>query len=503
MAIKKICGIETEYGIVHRGTDDPNPITASSILINAYLSDLGRSGGSAHGAPGVGWDFEFESPEIDARGVMEPGAMPPEVETHMVNAVLTNGARYYVDHAHPELSTPECADALSVVTFDRSADLILERSMRAADALLPEGQTIVVYKNNSDGKGNSYGCHENYLLDRELPFGRIVAEITPHFISRQIFCGAGKVGSELGASATEVPFQISQRADFFEEEVGLETTLKRPIINTRDEPHADPQKYRRLHVIIGDANMSEVATFLKVGTTSIVLAMIEDGWIARDLRFDSPLAALRSVSTDLSLRKPLPMATGGTATALNVQQYLLERAVEWSDSRGFESVGEEVGPMIIDRWTRVLSSLETEPSEASTTVDWIAKYRLIEAYRERHGLDWGDTRLHALDLQYHDLRPERSLARRVGLESICDSKAIEQGTSWPPLDTRAFFRGACLAKFGDDIVSANWDSLVFDIGTEPLRRVAMMEPSRGTAAHVASVIESSQTAAELLERLGT
>jgi proteasome accessory factor A len=197
------------------------------------------------------------------------------------------------------------------------------------------------------------------------------------------------------------------------------------------------------------------------------------------------------------------MATGGTATALNVQQYLLERAVEWSDNRGFESVGEEVGPMIIDRWTRVLSSLETEPSEASTTVDWIAKYRLIEAYRERHGLDWGDTRLHALDLQYHDLRPERSLARRVGLESICDSKAIEQGTSWPPLDTRAFFRGACLAKFGDDIVSANWDSLVFDIGTEPLRRVAMMEPSRGTAAHVASVIESSQTAAELLERLGT
>ena len=503
MAIKKICGIETEYGIVHRGTDDPNPITASSILINAYLSDLGRNGGSAHGVPGVGWDFEFESPDIDARGVMTPGAMPPEVETHMVNAVLTNGARYYVDHAHPELSTPECADALSVVTFDRSADLILERSMRAADALLPDGQTIVVYKNNSDGKGNSYGCHENYLLDRDLPFGRIVAEITPHFVTRQIFCGAGKVGSELGASADEVPFQISQRADFFEEEVGLETTLKRPIINTRDEPHADPQKYRRLHVIIGDANMSEVATFLKVGTTSIVLAMIEDDWITRDLRFASPLSALRTVSTDLTLRASLPMASGGSATALEVQEYLLERAIDWGNRRGFDAVGEGVGPMIIDRWTQVLTALESDVLAASTTVDWIAKYRLVDAYRERHGLGWGDARLHALDLQYHDLRPVRCLARRVGLERICNADEIERGTSWPPLDTRAFFRGACLAKFGDDIVSANWDSLVFDIGTEPLRRVAMMEPSRGTAAHVASVIESSSTAAELLERLGT
>ena len=206
MAIRKICGIETEYGIVHRGTDDPNPITASSVLINSYLSDLNRSGGSALGVPQVGWDFEFESPGSDARGAAPIGSMPPEIETHLTNAVLTNGARYYVDHAHPELSTPECGDAFSVVTFDRSAEVILERSMLAADALLPDGQSIVVYKNNSDGKGNSYGCHENYLVDRALPFGRIVAEVTPHFITRQIFCGAGKVGSEIGFSAEEVPF---------------------------------------------------------------------------------------------------------------------------------------------------------------------------------------------------------------------------------------------------------------------------------------------------------
>ncbi|CAB4372774.1 MAG: proteasome accessory factor PafA2 [Actinobacteria bacterium] len=503
MAIRKICGIETEYGIVHRGIDEPNPITASSVLINSYLSELNRSGGSALGVPQVGWDFEFESPSSDARGATPVGAMPPEVETHLTNAVLTNGARYYVDHAHPELSTPECADALSVVTFDRSAEVILERSMLAADALLPDGQTIVVYKNNSDGKGNSYGCHENYLVDRALPFGRIVAEVTPHFITRQIFCGAGKVGSEIGFSADEVPFQISQRADFFEEEVGLETTLKRPIINTRDEPHADPQKYRRLHVIIGDANMSEVATFLKVGTTAIVLAMIEDDWINADFRFESPIGALRSVSTDLSMSATLRLVRGGSITALEVQKHLLERAVDWTDQHGFDLVGEQAGPEILRRWSEALSAIEAESDSLASTVDWIAKYRLINGYRERHRLSWGDARLHALDLQYHDLRPEKSLARRVGLETICSSTGIERGVSLPPNDTRAYFRGTCLAKFGSDIVSANWDSLVFDTGGDSLRRVAMMEPSRGTAAHVASVIESSQTAAELLDRLGS
>ena len=501
MAIRKICGIETEYGIVFRGVDDPNPITASSILINSYLSDLNRSGGAVHGAPGVGWDFEFETPGSDARGIANADALPPEVETHLVNAVLTNGARYYVDHAHPELSTPECGDALSVVTFDRSAELILEQSMRTADALLPEGQSIVVYKNNSDGKGNSYGCHENYLIDRELPFGRIVAEITPHFITRQIYCGAGKVGSEIGFSSDEVPFQISQRADFFEEEVGLETTLKRPIVNTRDEPHADPQKYRRLHVIIGDANMSEVATFLKVGSTALVLAMIEDDWIKRDLRFAAPIPALRTVSTDLSLSTALPLANGGALTALDAQWFLLERAINWGEHHGFDVVGEDVGPEIIRRWSDALTGLESNPDSLASTVDWIAKYRLINAYRDRHDLEWGDARLQALDLQYHDLRPEKSLARRVGLETICDDAAIIRGMAFPPDDTRAYFRGTCLAKFGDEIISANWDSLVFDVGGEPLRRVAMMEPSRGTAAHVASVIESSQNASELLAQL--
>src|SRR5215218_6759538 len=249
MAIRKVCGIETEYGIILRGADS-NPITVSSLLINAYVSALARQ--ATAGNTKVGWDFEDESPGNDARGFAREGTVAPEVETHLVNAVLTNGARYYVDHAHPEYSTPECADALEAVRFDKAGELILVHSMEAAMRSLPPGQSIVVYKNNSDRKGNSYGTHENYLMDRSAPFGRVVQHVMPHFITRQIYAGAGKVGSEASSTGgVDVPFQLSQRADFFEEEVGLETTLKRPIVNTRDEPHADAQKYRRLHVIVG------------------------------------------------------------------------------------------------------------------------------------------------------------------------------------------------------------------------------------------------------------
>ncbi|HEY5024457.1 MAG TPA: proteasome accessory factor PafA2 family protein, partial [Acidimicrobiales bacterium] len=242
MVVAKVCGIETEYGIHHVGGDG-NPVASSSLLVNAYVSDLARAG----------WDFEDESPGNDARGFAREGSMPPEIETHLVNAVLTNGARYYVDHAHPEFSTPECADPLECVLYDRAGEEVLRRSMAAVRRTLPEGQSIVVYKNNSDGKGNSYGTHENYLMDRAVPFARIAHLITPHFVTRQIFAGAGKVGSETAGNAgRDITFQISQRAEFFEEEIGLETTLKRPIVNTRDEPHADPQRYRRLHVIVGD-----------------------------------------------------------------------------------------------------------------------------------------------------------------------------------------------------------------------------------------------------------
>jgi proteasome accessory factor A len=377
--------------------------------------------------------------------------------------------------------------------------------MTAANRTLPTGQEIVVYKNNSDRKGNSYGCHENYLMDRTVPFGRIVTHVMPHFITRQIFCGAGKVGSEAsGVPIEEVPFQLSQRADFFEEEVGLETTLKRPIVNTRDEPHADAQKYRRLHVIVGDANLSEVSTFLKVGTTALVLSMIEDDLLSRDFTFAAPVQALRRVSYDLSLMRPLELADGSTVTALELQWELLDRAKKFGEVQGFESVGgEEVGAEIVRRWEAVLAGLETDPTSVADQVDWMAKYRLIDGYRERHGLAWDDARLAAMDLQYHDLRANKGLASRIGLERITTDPEVELALVEPPPDTRAYFRGKCLQRWGDAIVAANWDSLVFDIGGDPLRRVPMMEPMRGTKAHVGSLIDECSSAAELLERLGT
>jgi Pup amidohydrolase len=493
VAIPKVCGIETEYGIAVRGADS-NPVSASSLLINAYVSATARR---------VGWDFEDESPANDARGFSLDEVFAPEVETSLVNAVLPNGARYYVDHAHPEISTPEVTNAREAVRWDRAADEIVRASMMHAAKLLPVGAELVAYKNNSDGKGNSYGCHENYLVSRETPFGRIVAQITPHFVTRQVFCGAGKVGCEQpGRDPAEVAYQISQRADFFEEEVGLETTLKRPIVNTRDEPHCDPQKYRRLHVIVGDANMCEVATYLKVGTTAIVLAMIEDEAVGDDWLLANPVPAIRQVSHDPSLKRTIMLRDGRRATAIEVQWGLLERARKYEQTHGLACVGADVGADVLTRWEAVLEGLERDPSSVADSVDWVAKQRLITGYADRHGLSPGSAKLKAIDLQYHDMRADRCLALRAGLASIIDPEEAVTAMTEPPTTTRAYFRGRCLQKYPNEIVAANWDSLVFDIGRDPLRRVPMMEPLRGTADHVGKLIDESTTAAELLERLG-
>ena len=497
MAIPKVCGIETEYGILVRGPvhdNASNPVSASSLLINAYLSANLRK---------VGWDFEDEHPGSDARGFSVDDLLAPEVDTHLVNAVLTNGARYYVDHAHPEISTPECRTAREVLVWDRAAEEIVAASMQAATRLLPAGAEVLCHKNNSDGKGNSYGCHENYLVARDVPFGRIVHQITPHFVTRQIVVGAGKVGCELpGVAATDVAYQISQRADFFEEEVGLETTLKRPIVNTRDEPHCDPSKYRRLHVIVGDANMSETATMVKVGATAIVLAMIEDDVLGDDLALANPVAAIRQVSHDPSLQRAVLLRDGRRATALEIQWSLLEQARKYERSHGLEAVGDDVGREVLGLWEGILTGLESDPASVAHQVDWVAKQRVVQAYAERHGARPGDARLKALDLQYHDLRPDKCLARRIGLDVLAADADVHHAMTNPPTTTRAYFRGRCLAKWPDEIVAANWDSMVFDIGRDPLRRVPMMEPLRGTAESVARLIDESDTPTELLARLG-
>ena len=502
MAIAKVCGVETEYGILARGPlpeSLSNPVAASSMLINAYLAQYqpGRN------ARQTGWDFHDEHPGADARGFSVDDLLAPSVETTLVNAVLTNGARYYVDHAHPEISTPECRTALDAVRFDRAAEEIVRASMRAVDALLPEGAEIICHKNNSDGKGNSYGCHENYLVARDTSFGRIVHQITPHFVSRQVVVGAGKVGCEMPrVSSLEVPFQLSQRADFFEEEVGLETTLKRPIVNTRDEPHCDPTKYRRLHVIVGDANMSEVATFVKVGSTSIVLAMIEDDFLGNDLCLEHPVAAISAISHDPSLRATVQLVDGRRMTALELQWSLYERAREYQRSRGLEVVDSAVGDAVLHEWGSMLAALDSDPDTAADVIDWVAKRRLVTAYAERHSLRADDARLKAIDLQYHDLRAERCLAQRVGLRTLVDPTDVHSARTTPPNDTRAYFRGRCVATWPDDVVAANWDSVVLDVGRDPLRRVPMMEPLRGTRDMVGNLFDECATPAELVRRLG-
>ena len=493
MSIAKVLGIETEYGIIATGVDS-SPVTSSSLLINSYVSRFDST---------IGWDFVAEKPGADARGFSLDDVFPQDIEMNMVNTVLTNGARYYVDHAHPEVSTPECRTASEAVLFDRAGEEIIRQSMLAAKRVLPDGAELVAYKNNSDGKGNSYGCHENYLLSRAVPFGEMAALITTHFVTRQIFCGAGKVGSEFeGMPNNSVPFQLSQRADFFEEEIGLETTLKRPIVNTRDEPHCDPTKYRRLHVIVGDANMSEVATFLKLGTTAILLSMIEDEQFEDDLVLATPVSAIRQVSHDPTLKQKILLDSGKTYTALNLQEILCERAEKYADRFGLESVGEEDGKLILSRWRETLEGLRQDPSTMSHVIDWVAKKRIVDGIAERYDLRANDPRLKAIDLQYHDMRTEKCLALRAGLETMTNPEDVLRATTTPPETTRAYFRGMCLQKWPADVVAANWDSVVFDIGRDPLRRVPMMEPLRGTRELTERLFAQSSTPAELVAALG-
>jgi proteasome accessory factor PafA2 len=492
VAIEKVFGTETEYGIAGVGVPDFNPVLSSSVLIATYAGSLRR----------IRWDYEQESPLRDARG-FEPvqAREPSDEDLGLANVILPNGARYYVDHAHPEYSTPECRSARDLVVHDKAGERILERSLEEVARSMPSVPPLSIYKNNTDGKGNSYGTHENYLVDRATAFGDIVRDLTPFFVSRQVFTGAGKVGAEAqwderGRSI----YQLTQRADFFETEVGLETTLKRPIINTRDEPHADPDKYRRLHVIIGDANMCEVAQFLKIGTTSLVLEMIEDAFLP-DLTLRSPVQALHDVSRDIRCTATVQLADGRVLSAIQLQWEYFEHARKYVEREDDTPEHRE----ILERWESVLSTLETEPFSLHQELDWVAKYRLMEGYRERDGLAWSDPKLRAIDLQYHDVRRSRGLYERLAASGkvarITTDAEVERAIMEPPEDTRAYFRGRCIGRYPDAIAAASWDSLIMDVGADALQRIPMREPLRGTKAHVEQLLEESETAADLVARL--
>jgi proteasome accessory factor A len=491
MAIPKICGIETEYGISVRGASEFNPILTSSLLINAYAKPAFKR---------VKWDYEEENPMRDARGFERtPAEVIAEDDSGLVNVILPNGSRYYVDHAHPEYSSPECSNARDLVVWDKAGERILSDSISAAQAIVPDGEKVFIYKNNSDGKGNSYGCHENYLVDRQTPFPSLVQHLMPFFVTRQVFTGAGKVGGENGNDG--VDFQISQRADFFEVEVGLETTFKRPIINTRDEPHADAERFRRLHVIVGDANMAELSTYLKVGTTAVVLRMIEDDFIAEDFSLAEPVRSIRRVSHDPSCKAVIELAGGTTMTAIELQWEYLRLAKKYAQDNETDPVTGDV----LERWEWVLARLEEDPLSLATCLDWPAKLSLLEAYRTRDQLEWDHSKLKMIDLQYHDVRREKGLYwKLVGsqkMETVVDESEIAYAVDHPPEDTRAYFRGECLRRFSPEIVAASWDALIFDTGDEPLRKVPTMDPMRGTKAHVQGLLDASPDVATLLANL--
>jgi proteasome accessory factor A len=462
------------------------------MLISSYAGSLRK----------IRWDYEDESPMRDARGFEpQPGREMSDEDLGLANVILPNGARYYVDHAHPEYSTPECLTPRALVIHDKAGERILERSLEVLATDMPQAPALSVYKNNSDGKGNSYGTHENYLLDRATPFADIVRDLTPFFVTRQIFTGAGKVGFEGNwDDRSTTGYQLTARADFFETEVGLETTLKRPIINTRDEPHADPEKYRRLHVIVGDANRCEVAQFLKVGTTAIVLKMIEDAFLP-DMSLASPVAAIHEVSRDLDLSLELELVDGRRMSALQLQLEYLELARKYVDREDDTPENREV----IERWEAVLTALQDDPMTLAGQLDWVAKLRVLEGFRDRDGLGWADAKLRAVDLQYHDIRRDRGLYDRLAasgkVERLTTDEEVERAVMEPPEDTRAYFRGRCISRYPEAIAAASWDSVIMDAGRESLQRVPMREPLRGTRAHVEELLEASATAGELIDRL--
>lgn len=492
MATEKICGIETEYGI-HISGLEITPMMASSLLVNAYTDD---------GLSLRAWDFTHERPDMDARSGWRPESDYPEVEVLMANSVLPNGSRFYVDHAHPEISTPECRSISDVVLYDRASEEIMRTSLMRANNRLPTGAEMRLFKNNSDGKGNSYGCHENYLVSRETPFGKLSSCITTHFVTRQIYTGAGKVGVEQPRDGeTRVDYQISQRADFFEEPVGLETTVRRPIVNTRDEPHCDPSRWRRLHVIVGDANMSETATFLKLGTTAIVLSMIEDDAYPESLLIQDPVSEIRAVSHDTTLTHSVMLVDGRTLTACEIQREILTAAYDWWGLQSNDPLGGDT-PKVLSLWSKVLDALETNLESLVNIIDWIGKRRILRAMAHRDSLTLDHPRLRAIDLQYHDMDLRRSLFSKLGMKTLCGSQEIEYAINEPPSDTRAFFRGKCISTWPQSISSANWDSVVFDVGESTLQRIPMMDPLKGTKAMVGPLFEQCRTPRDLLDALG-
>jgi len=449
-------GIETEYGIAVEGKGAGDLVAESRAVVRAYA---GKAAGP--------WYYKGEDPRNDMRGFHvdklnydpedaqfdSPDQKPLPVEEERADRVLVNGARLYNDHGHPEYSTPECASLLDLIAHDKAGERIVLGS--AAARMEQEGAGRVhIFKNNTDFHGSSYGTHENYLISRTTPFAQLLSGLLPFFATRIIFTGAGKLGIE--PHGDKGLYQLSQRADFFTEDASVDTLHRRPLVNTRDEPHADPREWRRLHVICGDANMSEFATALKIGTTYLVTSLLELGWQPW-VRLKSATEAIKRISRDQTYRWAVEAETGAIS-AVDVQRVYLAAAKDQFTGRGFDT------DWTLREWERTLDGLESDPFSLSDRLDWVAKRSLLADYVASEGIGWDDETLPSFDLAYSNIDPEEGLyyaLEQAGeMVRLTDEETIRAATTQAPLNTRAALRGHLIEKFSDSIGSVGWNRVV-------------------------------------------
>ena len=476
--MKRVFGLETEYGITIQGAAAVDVVAESIELVRSYTE---------HGAH-LKWDYRLEDPHRDARGFRAPSLLqdtdesayyeidrrrPLSFEEIKRDLVLSNGARFYNDHAHPEYSTPECTTLRQIVAHEKAGERILAECARRRNLKLTDGDEVRLFKNNTDFAGHSYGCHDNYLIRRDVPWDELVAGVLPFLITRQIFAGAGKIGIEAESSGTQPGlFQISQRADFFQTLVSIDTMNKRPLVNTRDEPHADAARYRRFHVIIGDSNMSEWATALKVGTTALTLDLIERGK-APQLEIAQPVNATKSISRDQDYHWIIELSDGRKISAIDVQRLYLKAAES-------EHGGDSEISWLLREWENVLNDLERDVTTTADRVDWAAKKVMLSSFREEEKLSWSDPWLQAIDLEYHNIQPDQGLffelQRQGSMRNLVSEKEIKDAIFSPPETTRAWFRGRSVARFNHAISSIQWDKIEFRNGAAR-RLVTLPEPA--------------------------
>ena len=523
-------GLETEFGVLRPGDAYANPVVLSTRVVEAYSVGAG--------VPTARWDYEGEDPLADLRGgrlrrsaahpsqlTDDPArpapsgdvppapwgsrARPSAAEAALpraTTAVLVNGARFYVDHAHPEYSSPEVLIPRDALIWDRAGEVVARRAMTALDEGSADAPAqIVLYKNNVDGKGAAYGSHENYLVRRDVPFEALAEVLTPFLVTRPVLVGSGRVG--IGQRSERPGFQISQRADYVESEIGLQTTFNRPIINTRDEPHADSARWRRLHVINGDANRFDVPIYLKVATTDLLLWFLEQAYTEGSDRFTEALTRLRrltiigdpveehwALSHDPSLSHEL-RTQSGSMTALAIQRAFLDAI-----SPAVTRVENAQAHRALALWRQVLDALEQWRHDgsgpAAQMVEWVAKYELCEGLRRRSGTGWDDPRLAALDIQWADLRPGRSVVDKLDaadrIHRLVTDAEIQRAADTPPEGTRAAVRGTAIRRHRQ-IVGASWTCLLLDVpGTPALARLRLPD----------DVVVGPDETATILEEIG-